>query len=338
LKELFPEIVGESPKLLAALEQTKRAAVSTLPVVIYGETGVGKELFARAIHRLSNRKGQFLAWNATSMTVELADATLFGHSKGAFTGATQSRNGYLLSCNGGTLFIDELDSLDPQIQGKLLRVLDGGDFFPVGSDEPIRVDVRLITASHHPLKTLVERKLFRNDLYFRLEGAWVFIPPLRERKEDIRLLVDHFLRLCSRDSNGLVAPNLSLTEDAWARLFAHSWPGNVRELGRVVCRAAFAARGSVIDAEDIDLGPPEDSHPEYDAFAQKLQELASLCIARQQGVSEASTTFKRALAEQALQAANGKRAAAARMLQMTHSNFSRLLRTLGLEGENSRRG
>ncbi len=335
LKSQFPEIVGEHPKLLRVLQKAERLARCDLPLIIYGETGVGKELLAAAIHRLSKRVGPYLAWNAATIPDALVDASLFGHSRGAFTGADQARDGFFRLCDQGTFFIDEVDSLKPDVQAKLLRAVEGGHIIPLGKDTSDKVNVRIITASHVFLDHLVRAKLFRPDLKQRLEATYLILPPLRERKEDIKLLVEHFVReLLSGPDKDHYPSEVHLTDAAWARLMSYNWPGNIRELKQVIGRCLYKRKCSVVDADDLDLGPMAETSA--DNFLELLRKAvqAYLKLPRP-SLQEACLVLKRVLAEAALSAADGKRSQAARILGMTPSNFVRLLRLLGLDDHSS---
>jgi transcriptional regulator with GAF, ATPase, and Fis domain len=243
-------LVGQSAALVEVLEQVLALAPSRLPVLLQGEPGVGKELLARAVHRASGRSGAFVALDMGAMPEALAESALFGHKKGAFTGASQDRRGAFRSADGGTLFLDELGNLSPALQAKLLRVLQEGRVQPLGQDQPIEVDVRVVTASNADVRSMVRRGLFREDLLGRLDAATVHVPPLRQRLEDLDLLARAFL---AREW-GAEAPEPWCSPEARGALLRHDWPGNVRELHNVLRLAAtLASAGRCL--EPSDLGP-----------------------------------------------------------------------------------
>ena len=226
----FSSIITNSEKMFRIMKEAQLHAASKVPMLITGETGTGKELLAQAIHKVSSRAKQtFTPVNMSSLTATLFEAEFYGHTKGAFTGATQNRKGYLETTSGGTLFLDEIGSLPLELQGKLLRVLQEGEYFKLGTSRPQGVDVRFIAATNVDLNRLQEQGLFRKDLFYRLCGAWLDLPPLRERKEDIVLLVESFLRENGSDHN-----STDIEEPAWALLQAYEYPGNVRELKSIV--------------------------------------------------------------------------------------------------------
>lgn len=224
-------IVGVSAKIQQMLSRLARVAAADVPVLILGETGTGKELVARAIHESSARaEGPFVAENCGAFAEGLLASELFGHEVGAFTGATKLKRGLFEQAHGGTLFLDEVGEMEGRVQTHLLRVLQDGTLRRVGGEKPVKVDVRIIAATHRPLEQLVREGSFRDDLYYRLRGAELHVPPLRDRKEDIPMLVEHFLQ----DLRRPVA--LSITPDAMDALLTYSWPGNVRELRSEVVR------------------------------------------------------------------------------------------------------
>ncbi|HET9693652.1 MAG TPA: sigma-54 dependent transcriptional regulator [Steroidobacteraceae bacterium] len=248
-------IVGTSAGLREALRRIELVAATTSTVLIHGETGTGKELIARAIHESSPRRDRALVkLNCSAISAGLVESELFGHLKGAFTGASERRIGRFELADGGTLFLDEVSELPPDTQTKLLRVLQEREFEPVGSSKPIRVDVRVVAASNRDLAADVARGRFRADLYYRLNVFPIEVPPLRERREDVPLLARHFTeqasRLVGRRFDGIAA-------DALQRLLAYDWPGNVRELQNVIERAAILSTGSELRVDwSLDPSPP----------------------------------------------------------------------------------
>ena len=244
----FPEVVGRSPKLLPLLHTVKKVAPSPLPVLVRGETGTGKELIARALHRLSGRKGPFLATSG-QIPDGLIEAELFGHTKGAFTGADKDRIGYFESAKGGTFLLDELGDLKPQIQVKLLRVIQEREVVRVGESAPRKIDCRLVAATWHDLEAAVKEKRFREDLLYRLNVITVTLPPLRERMEDIPLLAAAFFEQLAREGSR----KLRLTPQAVERLQAHPWKGNIRELRGVCQGLSVLAANDEVGVDDVEM-------------------------------------------------------------------------------------
>jgi DNA-binding NtrC family response regulator len=248
----FPNIIGKSERIVKMLDLVAQVASSRSTILITGETGTGKELVAKAIHANSPRADRmFVAVNSGSLPAELLESTLFGHVKGAFTSAIQSKKGYFEVADEGTIFFDEIGTIGPETQVKLLRVLQDKEFTPLGSTEPIRVDVRILAATNADLFQLVKEGRFREDLYYRLNVINIVLPPLRERKEDIPPLVEHFFDYFCRENNKFLDPvtqhsTLRFEPDAMQVLMEHSWPGNVRELENVVERAVVLATGTSV--------------------------------------------------------------------------------------------
>jgi transcriptional regulator with GAF, ATPase, and Fis domain len=244
-------VVGQAHSMQGVLDAVRRVAPLDVTVVVRGESGTGKELVARAIHSMSGRRsGPFLAVNCGAIPEALVDSELFGHEKGAFTGATTQRAGRFEEASGGTLFLDEVGDLPSAAQVSLLRVLQEGSIRRVGGSKDIRVDVRIVAATHRDLEAAVRARTFRNDLYHRLCIFEVALPPLRERLGDLPLLAEHFLA-----EFGLVLGRgpLRLSESSLGLLRAHSWPGNIRELRNVLERAAIRGRSELIEPEDIEI-------------------------------------------------------------------------------------
>ena len=246
--EPLPRVVGMSSAMIRVAAQTRRLARLSIPVLVRGPTGTGKDLVARALHELSPRSMRaFVALNAGGLTKELAEAELFGHERGAFTGAYTQKPGAFVAADGGTLFLDEIGDLSPEIQVKLLRTLEDGEVRPVGGTRSVRADVRVIAATCAPLERMVVDGRFREDLYHRLAVGMVTMPPLSERRSDISALTEHFLRLCERDvGQKMISPA------ALASLTAQKWPGNVRQLRNVVVRAAVMTASERVGATDIE--------------------------------------------------------------------------------------
>jgi PAS domain S-box-containing protein len=248
----FHGIIGKSPIMQKVFDVIQKAARSEAPVIIYGESGTGKELVARVIHKLGGRQdGPFVQLNCAALNASLLESELFGHIKGAFTGAYRHRKGRFEAAHGGDIFLDEIGDVPLSIQVKLLRVLETKKFEHVGDDRPITVDVRIITATNKNLEDLIKQKQFRDDLYFRINVFPIQLPPLRKRSEDIPLLVDTFIRRM-RSKTG---QNISrLTPSAMQRFMEYRWPGNVRELKSALEFAFVLAEGDVIDFEHL---PPK---------------------------------------------------------------------------------
>jgi transcriptional regulator with GAF, ATPase, and Fis domain len=243
-RQFASEIVGESAEIVDALDTIRRVANTDCSILITGETGSGKELFARAAHRASNRRAKpFIPVNCAALPETLIEAELFGHVKGAFTGAMNSRAGRFLSAQGGTLFLDEIGDLPLAAQAKLLRVLEERVVCPVGADSDTPIDVRIVAATHRNLEQMVAEGKFRADLYFRLSVVPLHLPALRDRGDDFDLIVDLTLaRMCERTGRDL----MTLEPSARQAIRSYSWPGNVRELAHKIERAALLARGTQI--------------------------------------------------------------------------------------------
>jgi transcriptional regulator with GAF, ATPase, and Fis domain len=262
----FEEIIGRSAALKKVLRGAEQVASSDATVLIRGETGTGKELVARAIHNLSQRKDTPLVKvNCGAIPANLVESELFGHEKGAFTGALQRRIGRFEMADGGTIFLDEVGELPSDTQVKLLRVLQDGEFERVGSSKPVKVDVRVIAATNRNLSAAIEEGGFRPDLFYRLNVFPLDMPPLRERKTDIPLLVNFFInkfgKKMGKDIKGVSKATLERMEN-------YAWPGNVRELQNVIERAVVTASGSTIEIDDSILGVDSTSHADVEALQQ----------------------------------------------------------------------
>jgi two-component system response regulator HydG len=255
-------IVGRSQGMKDVVSILERIAPSDVPILIEGESGTGKDLLARAAHAMSSRaSGPYVALNMSAIPENLAESELFGHEKGAFTGADQARSGFFAESEGGTLFLDEVGLLPPALQPKLLRVLQDGEYIPVGSRKPRKANVRVVAATNENLQKLVKEGKFREDLWFRLRVVPIRLPPLRERKEDLPLLVEHFVKKHAlRLSRRPLAPDA----EAMKALLDHAWPGNIRELEHAVERGLLLARGDAITLADL---PPELAQPAQEAAA-----------------------------------------------------------------------
>jgi transcriptional regulator with GAF, ATPase, and Fis domain/CHASE2 domain-containing sensor protein len=310
-------IVTRDPAVLALFRDLEKAARAALPIVLAGEPGTGKELFARAAHRLSPRAaGPFVAVNTAAIPPELFESEMFGHVRGAFTGAVGDRKGYFEQAQGGTLFLDEVGELRPEHQGKLLRVLQEGTFHRVGAPRPSTVDVRVVAASNRDLARGVAEGWFREDLYFRLRGLVLNLPPLRERRGDVVLLAERFLEGIAAESGRRVA----LSEAAARALERHDWPGNVRELQSCLRRATALSDRDVLASEDLGLEPPVAPRGDLDGDAAVLDCLRRhgfdmQATARRLGWDRSTVTQRlKGLGFQALVEAGGDRARAASAL------------------------
>jgi DNA-binding NtrC family response regulator len=243
------ELVGRTPAMLQVFKTIGRVAASQEPVLILGESGTGKELVASSIHRNSDRADQpFIKVNCAALSPTLLESELFGHEKGAFTGAVTRRVGRFEQANGGTLFLDEIGDLDFDLQAKLLRVLQSGHFERVGGNETLQVDVRVIAATNRNLAARIAEQQFREDLFYRLNVVTIELPALRSRAEDIPLLAEHIVRRLAQKYHW---PQLALAPEAVDYLRSQPWPGNVRELQNVLARAAILVRGRMILADDL---------------------------------------------------------------------------------------
>ena len=307
--------IGKSPLLAAALERLRQFAPSDMPVLLLGESGSGKELAAREVRRASARAGApWVPVNCAALSETLLLSDLFGHARGAFTGADRARAGVFETANGGTVFLDEIGDLPPVAQGNLLRVLQEGEVRRLGESTARRVDVRLVAATHRDLDAMVRDGRFRQDLYYRLKVCTVTLPPLRERGGDVMLLAEHFVAAESRRRE---RPQLHLAADARRALEAHRWPGNVRELAHSLQAASALAGDGPIRAAMLDLGAPSGEVRERatSAYHQELDD------------------FRRGLLLRALRAAGGNRAEASRRLGLSRQALSYLVLHLGLDDE-----
>jgi two-component system nitrogen regulation response regulator GlnG len=333
--------VGRSPVMQEAFKHIALAASTDAGVLIMGESGVGKELAARAIHTFSRRaKGPFVPVNIASLNPALAESELFGHARGSFTGADQARTGLLAQAHGGTLFLDEVAEIPLEIQVKLLRVLDQGEVYPVGSREAVKTDFRVVSATHQDLLKNVEAGEFRHDLYFRLCAFQLHLPPLRDRPEDIAELADHFLAQMADSSNDR---RLGLSSEALAELKRRPWRGNVRELRNALEHAATLARGGIIEAEH--LPPPVSFQPPETNAAKSETETIRRAIAQWasnqlQSGDATGNLHERLLALvepplfcETLRRNHGQVAAAARELGVHRTTLKKKINEYGIEAE-----
>jgi DNA-binding NtrC family response regulator len=311
-----PAVVAESQAMRTALEAVEIVAPTRATVLVTGETGVGKEVIARAIHALSDRaERDLLAVNCGAIPENLIESALFGHEKGAFTDAYNVHNGFFERADCGTLFLDEIDCLPVSAQARLLRVLQEGDFERVGGRQTLHADVRIIAASNQNLEKIVEEGSFRRDLYYRLNVVPLYIPPLRERTDDLAPLVHHFLRRLA-DKYGL--PPKVLAQSAWSKILSYGWPGNLRELENVLERGFLFARGPVI----VDVEVP--SVPRTGEGSNNVG--TSLKAQRQRAVREAEAK----VIVEALKQFQGNVSAVARCMDLTPRAVYMKLKSLGI--------
>lgn len=315
-----PEAAGimyQGYAMASMLSTAARAATSDTPILISGESGTGKELVARFIHERSGRKGPFVAVNISALTESLAESELFGHVRGAFTGATLDRVGRFEEADGGTLFLDEIGETSLALQVKLLRAIQFGEIERVGENTTRTLDVHIVAATNRDLAAMVAKGSFRRDLYYRVNVIEIRLPPLRERKEDIRLLVDRFIQVFAGRSGKAVA---GISREAYEGLVKRSFPGNIRELENLVERAVVLCRGELLRAEDF---PPEE--PE----AVPADACAGWAASEDYGI--AMKEFESALLRTAIEKAGGNKSAAARALGMGERHLRSRLSILGIE-------
>ena len=312
--ERYRLIGGESPKMREAIKTAKKAAASRSTVLLLGESGTGKEIFARAIHAWSERKSEtFIAINCVGLSKDLLESELFGHERGAFTGAHQLKKGKLELAHGGTIFLDEIGDMSADLQTKLLRFLQEREFERVGGTQPIAVDVRVIAATNRDLASAMKEGRFREDLYYRLNVIPISLPPLRERREDIPVLARYFVRRFAAETKKIFS---GITLDAEAKLVTYAWPGNVRELANVIERAAVLGDGPEITDEDLPL-----------RIAASDMENAPDTLSYRHAVDAArAEVITKALAH-----TKGNRAAAARILGMHKTHLLNLIKSLRIE-------
>jgi transcriptional regulator with GAF, ATPase, and Fis domain len=317
------EIIGRSDNLARVLAELRQVAPADTTVLILGETGTGKEIFARALHEASRRRGKpLIKVNCAAVPAALIESEFFGHERGAFTGATAKRDGRFTLADGGTIFLDEVGELPLELQGKLLRVLQEGEFEPVGSSRTRKVDVRVVAATNRDLGKATAEGRFREDLFYRLNVFPLTLPPLRERGDDVVLLAERFARQFAARAGRQLAP---LSSDAAARLRSYSWPGNVRELQNVIERAVITASGGQLN---LDRALPVTS----------IAEEADRPVANRSGVLTAKDlaglerdNLRRALESTGWQIAGDT--GAARLLGMAPSTLASRIKALGLRRE-----
>jgi two-component system NtrC family response regulator len=321
----FNNIIGENPRVLDLFNKIRKVAPTDTTVLIEGESGTGKELFARAIHTHSQRAGrQFIAVDCSSFSATLMESELFGHVKGAFTGAVANKAGIFEAADRGTLFLDEVANIDWDVQGKLLRVMESHEFKPVGASGFKSTDTRIIVASNQNLRALVDTHRFREDLYYRLSVVPIFIPPLRERRDDVPRLAYHFLRLFCRKTGKRIN---GFSDEALEMLAHYPWPGNVRQLKNVVERLVIMSDHDILGFWDI-----------HDQMQMRRCQkngrvpvsVKALKEAKQRILNESFLPLEKAFIEKALKTAAGNITRAANQVGMRRSNFSALMKKHGI--------
>ena len=311
----FEGIIGDSPGIRKVIQTIKQVAPSMIPVLITGESGTGKELIAAAIHRQSKRaQKRYVTFNCAGQSESLLEDQLFGHSKGAFTGAEKDREGVFEYADGGTLFLDEIGDMPVTMQSKLLRVLETGEVVRLGTNDARSTEVRFVSATNRHLSKLIEDETFREDLYFRINGAEIHVPPLRERREDIPTLVHH---AAGRYAAELEKPMPSFSEPAMLRLVAYNWPGNVRQLFNTVQKMVVMSTEPLIDVKDV----PDEIRMSDDDEHLHLGALAGVGIDR----------LEKEAIRQTLAMTGGNREQAAEMLGIGERTLYRKLKEYGLK-------
>jgi DNA-binding NtrC family response regulator len=325
----FPNIVGKSDRMIRILDLVAQVAPSRATILITGETGTGKELIAKAVHAHSARAEQpFIPVNSGSIPPDLLESTLFGHVRGAFTGAVSSRKGYFELAHRGTIFFDEIGTVSMDTQAKLLRVIQDREFMPVGSGEIVKVDVRIVAATNAELKRLVDEGKFREDLFYRLNVINLALPPLRDRKEDIPMLVEHFFEKYSRENekflNSRGESTMSFDEDALQILIDHAWPGNVRELENVVERAVVLGVQEKLSA---DVFPESLLH----AGGIRIRRDETGHVAADASLFEIVADFERRTILERLEACNFSQTEAAASLNIPLSTLNQKIKRLNID-------
>lgn len=317
-------VICSSPAMRKVMQLVQRVAPTMSTVLITGETGTGKDVIARAIHYNSARKdGPFVVADCASLSESLLESELFGHVRGAFTGAVKDRKGLAEAARGGTLFLDEISTISPQVQGSLLRLIQEHEVRPVGSDKPVAVDVRLVAATNKDLQELVDAGTYREDLFYRLSVFTIRLPALRERPEEIPLLAHHFAQ---RFGEEFGKPIDAITPRAMALLESHEWPGNVRELEHAIERAVLLADGNTIDVDSIPTGG---EHPN-DMWSDVPDDAATLAARKQELRAGAVDRIERLFVLKALRSAEWNVSQAARDVGMARPNLHALMRKHGI--------
>ena len=327
---VFPSLIGQAPAMQEVFRAIGRLSRSSMTVLITGESGTGKELVARALHEHSPRAGKpFVALNTSAIASELLESELFGHERGAFTGANERRVGRFEQANGGSLFLDEIGDMSPALQTRLLRVLAEREFYRVGGQTAIRVDVRVIAATHQDLGRAVQEGRFREDLFHRLNVMSIEVPPLRKRREDIPALLKFYLAKAAEE---LGVTSKSITEGAERVLCEHNWPGNVRELVNVCRRMTVVAAGQEITKSDVPLTSPGEGESGANTdWSRGLARWAQMHLAadpQRPLLEEALPAFERTLIQAALGHARGRRQEAAKLLGWGRNTLTRKIKEL----------
>jgi two-component system NtrC family response regulator len=321
----FGNIIGEDPKILKVFDAIRKVALTDSTVLLSGESGTGKELFARAIHSHSKRVARpFVAVDCSTFSSSLLESELFGHVKGAFTGAVKDKPGIFDAAKHGSLFLDEVANLNLDIQAKLLRAMEIREFKPVGASQLKKSNVRIIVATNRNLKMMVDAGNFREDFFYRLNVFPIFIPPLRERRDDIPRLLYHFLKLYCRQTGKRID---GFSDDALETLINHDWPGNVRQLKNVVERLVIIADDRILDYQNLSDHWELKPNNIPDAVPKTLEELKSV---KRHLLQNRFGKIERAFLQNSLVAAKGNIAQAARQVGMQRSNFSVLIKKHGL--------
>ena len=311
--ERYQLVPGKSPLMAHAIEEARKAAASKSTVLLLGESGTGKEIFARAIHNWSQRSSEpFVAINCVGLSKDLLESELFGHEKGAFTGAHQRKKGRIELADGGTVFLDEIGDISSELQTKLLRFLQERDFERVGGNQRVAVDVRIIAATNRNLEQAMNMGLFREDLYHRLNVIPIVLPPLRERREDIPQLAAHFLHHFSAETKKKFS---RISAEAQEKLLSYEWPGNVRELANVIERGVVLGDGSELVLNHL---PARIANVERRTSSEEIS------------YHEAINLYRRELVVRALDSAGGNRAAAAKALGLHRTHLMKLIKALGI--------
>jgi len=314
VSERYRLVAGKSAKMRTAIETARKAAASRTTVLLLGESGTGKEIFAHAVHDWSaDRERPFVPINCVGLGKELLESELFGHEKGAFTGAHELKKGKMELAHGGTVFLDEVGDISAELQTKFLRFLQEREFERVGGTKPIHVDVRVVAATNRDLEAAVREGRFREDLYYRLNVIPILLPPLRERKEDIPELAAFFMRRFAAETKKNFT---EITRDAEEKLMSYDWPGNVRELANVVERAVVLGSGPKLTGGDL---PPRIAAAEYRGHAAALS------------YRDDVTAYRKQLILRALNQTNGNRTAAAKALGLEKNYLIRLIKNLRIE-------
>jgi two-component system nitrogen regulation response regulator GlnG len=332
----FGALVGKSPRMQGVYKTIGRIAGTDVTVLLQGESGTGKEVVARAIHHYSRRAGKpFVAVSCAAIPVTLLEAELFGHERGAFTDAHQRRLGKFEVASGGTVYLDEVGDMGPELQPKLLRVLQEREFERVGGSDPIRVDVRVVAATNRDLDAMIRDGRFREDLYYRLNVVSLTLPPLRERLEDVPFLVDHFLVKYAGELG-----ERALAADALDRLLGYPWPGNVRELENVIQHAMVMAAGGVILPEHLPIGQGTGAVPVREGTLEQLIQARLDDCVRGLGTRESANLYElvlglveRPLLRAVLRETGGNQLRAAALLGINRNTLRKKLRALGLKAE-----